>query len=362
VNATLEAEAAVGTKPAERLLIVNPLEYPDWDGLVAAHRESSFFHGSAWARVLNRTYGHAPLYFCKVAEKKLRTLLPIMEVSSIVSGRRGVSLPFSDFCTPMAADEAEDTRLLYEAAVEYGRERKWRYLECRNDSRDWSGDSIASVGFHGHVIELGGSEEALFSGLDSAMRRGIRKADKEGLRVEFSTRPEAIEEFFRLHCGTRKRHGLPPQPIAFFKNIARYILGTNQGFVATASTGQQAVGAFIVFHSKDEAIYKFGASDSAYQHLRPNNLLMWEVIKRCAAKGMTRLHLGRTSVTNEGLRRFKLGFGAREERIEYRKYDFGRNAFVAAEDRAEGWVNHVFRCMPVRFLRLSGEVLYPHIC
>jgi CelD/BcsL family acetyltransferase involved in cellulose biosynthesis len=361
VNATLATEAPVATGSAERLLIVNPLEYPDWDSLVAEHRESSFFHMSAWARVLHRTYGHAPLYFCQVSEQKLRTLLPIMEVSSIVSGRRGVSLPFSDFCAPLG-DESEESKPLYDAAVAYGRERKWRYLECRNYSQDWSGDSVASVGFHGHVIELTGGEEALFNQLDSAVRRGIRKAEKEGLRVEFSTQPEAIKEFFVLHCRTRKRHGLPPQPMAFFENIARYILGTNQGFVATARTGERAIGAFVVFHSKDEAIYKFGASDSAYQQLRPNNLLMWEVIKRCAAKGMGRLHLGRTSVTNEGLRRFKLGFGAREVRIEYRKYDFSRNAFVGGEDRAEGWFNRVFRCLPVGLLRLTGEVLYPHIC
>ena len=62
---------------------------------------------------------------------------------------------------------------------------------------------------------------------------------------------------------------------------------------------------------------------------------MWEAIKRYAENGFSRLHLGRTSLANEGLRRFKLGLGAREEKIEYYKYDFRKESFVSDVDRAE---------------------------
>jgi len=39
-------------------------------------------------------------------------------------------------------------------------------------------------------------------------------------------------------------------------------------------------------------MYKFGASDSGFQHLRPNNLVMWEGIRHCAERGCERLHFG----------------------------------------------------------------------
>src|SRR6267378_7660562 len=81
-----------------RLSIVNPIEYPDWDSLVAKHSDSSFFHTAAWARVLHETYGHTQWYFCRITEGGLEALLPVMEVSSRWTGRRGVSLPFTDFC------------------------------------------------------------------------------------------------------------------------------------------------------------------------------------------------------------------------------------------------------------------------
>ena len=45
------------------LEIVDPLEIPDWDALVLATGKASFFHSSAWARILYESYGYKPLYF-----------------------------------------------------------------------------------------------------------------------------------------------------------------------------------------------------------------------------------------------------------------------------------------------------------
>jgi hypothetical protein len=282
-----------------------------------------------------------------------------MEISSPWTGRRGVSLPFSDFCAPLTADG--DCGSLYETAMEYGRKRKWKYLECRSTGDRWEPSGRPSLRFYGHVLDLKDGQEALFKGLDGAVRRAIRKAENEGVRVEFSNKIEAVREFFALHCLNRRRHGLPPQPFRFFENIARHVLAAGQGFVAIARLAQQPLAACLFFHNCSEAIYKFGASDYAFQQLRPNNLVMWEAIKHCAANGFSRLHLGRTSLENEGLRRFKQGFGAREEQLEYRRYDFSQRAFVTSEDRARSWFNRVFRCFPPPLLRFAGEVLYPHL-
>jgi hypothetical protein len=121
------------------------------------------------------------------------------------------------------------------------------------------------------------------------------------------------------------------------------------------------VAAAVFFHFGRQALFKFGASDYAFQQLRPNNLVMWEAMKRYAAEGFGSLHLGRTSLANEGLRRFKLGFGAAEEDIHYYRYDFASEAFVTSRDHAEGWHNRVFRGLPPPLLRWIGRMLYPHL-
>ena len=109
------------------------------------------------------------------------------------------------------------------------------------------------------------------------------------------------------------------------------------------------------------AVYKFGASDRNFQFLRPNNLLMWEAIKWYAAHGFASLHFGRTSLANEGLRRFKLGFGPREERLENFRYDFQKGGFVTVMDRSEGRLNALLRRLPLPLLRALGATLYPHL-
>jgi len=338
---------------------VDPLEYPEWDALVAVHAGATVFHGTGWARVLQQTYGHNPVYLCRFDGGRLVELLPIMEVSSRLTGRRGVSLPFTDYCSALRAWD-QDGSALYEAAMDSGRRRGWKYLECRSANDGWTGAS-PSLSFYGHVVDLSVGADGLFKGLGSGIRRGVRKAEAAGLHVDFSNGAEAMRAYYKLHCRTRRQHGLPPQPFRFFENIQRHILGAGRGFVATARLKEQPLAAGVFFCHGRRVLYKFGAADHRFQSLRPSNLMMWAAIKRCAGEGFSALHLGRTSLGNEGLRRFKRAFGATEETVRYCQYDFAAQKFVSAADRTEGWFNAVFARLPLPMLRLAGRILYPHL-
>jgi len=205
-NTEIEAAETETSRLSERPVGINPLLYPGWDFLVSAHPGSSFFHRTAWGRVLHETYGHLPIYFCRFADGQLKELFPIMEISSPWTGRRGVSLPFTDACLPLQTTK-HDHRALYELALEHGRRRNWRSLECRSNHPEWQGAS-PSLAFYGHTIDLKHGREALFKSFEGAVRRGIRKAARTGLRVEFSNSLDSIRTFYALHCVTRRRHGL----------------------------------------------------------------------------------------------------------------------------------------------------------
>lgn len=355
-----EHSSDAGAGALEPPIILNPLEHPKWDALLTDHGNASFFHSSSWARVLCETYGHRPVYFCRFVGGQLKQLLPLMEVSSRLTGRRGVSLPFSDFCPPLGG-EADNLCVLYESAASHGRKRNWAYLECRGNGKRMSSNAATSLGFFGHTIHLVGGEAELFGRMDSAVRRGVRKAQRYGLQVEFTNAVEAMEIYYALHCGTRRCLGLPPQPFRFFKNLQRHAVAANHGFVGVVRQEQEPVAAAVFLHEGRHVLYKFGASDLKFQRLRPNNLLMWEAVRHCAVNGFADLHLGRTSLCNEGLRRFKLGFGATEERIEYTKHDLRRDVFLTDTDRAVGPLNAIFRRFPMPLLRLAGRGLYPHL-
>lgn len=343
----------------ETPVVINPMTHSNWDALLAEHSDAVIFHGSAWARVLCDTYGHTPAYFCRFAGGRLKQLLAVMEVTSPLTGRRGVSLPFADFCPPLTSDN-QDLRPIYEFAAQHGRDRNWRYLECRGAGKQMC-DAHPSLAFFGHTIHLKDGEEWLFRRMDASVRRAVRRAQQHGLKVEFCNSSESIGIYYALHCQTRRHHGVPPQPFRFFENLHRHVIAPGRGFVVVVRDGNRPIAAAVFLHEGHHALYKFGASELEFQHLRPNNLLMWEAIKHYSDKGFTDLHLGRTSLHNEGLRRFKLGFGAVEERIEYTKHELRRDVFLADVDRASGPLNSVFRCLPPSLLSLAGRLLYRHL-
>jgi hypothetical protein len=342
--------------PIER---VNPLEDAGWDARLKTCPAASFFYSAAWARVLNGSYGYSPVYFVQNEAGQLRSLLPIMEVDSWLTGRRGVSLPFTDHCEPISPDPAS-FRAVFQEVMVYAKERGWKYLECRG-GRAFFPDAMAATAFYGHELILDGKEENLFSRLEGRTRTSIRKAEKSEVQVEILQDLDSMKRFYGLMCVTRKRHGLPPQPFTFFQKIHRHVLMSDRGFVVLARHGQKTVAGAVFFHFMNNGIYKYSASDEAFRHLAANNLVLWEGIKWFARHGFARLHFGRTSMANEGLRKYKLGWGVREAVIEYVKYGRSQGGFVTAKDEATGWHNRIFRMLPDPASRLIGTALYRHM-
>ncbi|MDB6093021.1 MAG: hypothetical protein JWM32_583 [Verrucomicrobia bacterium] len=341
------------------LRAINPLEIPTWDQQVARFSESSFFHSSAWCRVLHHTYGYTPQYLIDGDANGFTSALPLMEVNSWLTGRRGVSLPFTDVVPPLLGNGANFPDF-FAAARGWGKSRGWKYLECRG-GRALLADAPASTSFLSHTLDLARDEKVVFAGFEESVRRAVRKAEKSGIQIEFSQDTAAMRDFYRLLCKTRQRHGVPPQPWHFFSQIQRQVLAENHGWVVLARHNGTPVAGAVFFQFDRKAIYKFGASDAAFQQLRGNNLVMWNAIQRYIQLGSRSLDFGRTSVGNDGLRKFKLGWGTAEKTADYVRYDLRSGDFVTAADETSGWHTRVFNALPIWISRTIGAALYRHI-
>lgn len=343
------------------LLPVKPLAIPDWDArLAASFPAASPFHQSAWARVLSSTYGYEA--HCLVGESggQLQRVLPLMEVRSWLTGARGVSLPFTDACSALGAAN-EDLPDLYAALFAFARTRGWNYVELRG-TPPLDRQAAPSVSFHGHHLALEPDPATLFSRFDSAVRRAIRKAEHEGVTVDFETSLDAVRLFYRLLRKTRTRHGLPPQPWSFFANIHRHILAPGGGVVVIARFRQTPVAAAVFFHHGPQVLYKFSASDEAFQHVRGNNLVIWRAIEYFARQQYAVMDFGRTSLSNDGLRRFKLSWHTEERPLHYFRYHVKTGAVIPTPDQATaGLHTRVFRSLPQPLTRLIGTALYKHL-
>ena len=373
---------------------------------------ASFFHSSAWARVLSESYGYTPLYFTVIENGKLRALVPVMEVNSILTGKRGVSLPFTDYCEPII-NEAGEFDDLFNSVVEYGKKQRWKYIELRGGAKylrsleprtsnlapgpssfsvqpsafspqpsEAPGPSLEPqtlnlepvpkiprascpapvfITYVRNTLDLTKGEGEVFGSLRGSVRRNIKRAKARRVDIKISNESEATKEFYRLHCITRKQHGLPPQPFHFFQKIHTNIILKGLGLVALAFHNDHCIAGALFFSFGDKAIFKYGASEKKYQNLRANNLVMWEGIKWFLNHGHKSLCFGRTQLENAGLRRFKNGWGTGENSLRYFKYDLGKMAFTAKQTRFSIVSTRLFHWMPLPILKLAGSVLYRHI-
>jgi len=339
--------------------IIDPTEYVNWDELLYSTPNGSFFHTSSWAKVLMEAYGYFPKYFTEFEGKEMSTLIPIMEVRSFFTGSRGVSVPFTDYCEPLLKKNVEFSDC-FDRIIDYGKKCRWKYIELRGNC-NLVPLAPPLISYLGHTLSLSRDEGQIFSSFRDSTKRNIKKATREGVKVEILTSFDSVKEFYRLNCLTRREHGLPPQPERFFKSIYTYIISKDLGFVVLASFQGKYIGGAVFFHFGERAFYKYGASDRFYQHLRANNLVMWEAIKWYSQNGFKTFCFGRTEPYNLGLIQFKSGWGTTEKEINYYRYDLRKNMFINRKLKVKGFQNKIFRNLPIPLLKDVGSIIYRHV-
>jgi lipid II:glycine glycyltransferase (peptidoglycan interpeptide bridge formation enzyme) len=154
---------------------------------------------------------------------------------------------------------------------------------------------------------------------------------------------------------------VPPQPQSFFINIQRHLINTGYGFIVLVESQKGPAAAAMFLKLGRHAVYKFGASDERLQELRGNNLVMFEGIRYLVEGGAETLHFGRTDKENEGLRRFKLSWGATEEEIRYARFEMASGSWKYSRDSRPALHKHIFRALPASLNRLAGAMIYPHL-
>jgi hypothetical protein len=339
--------------------LINPLQSGRWDEVIAAFPQATVFHSSPWCRVLHQSYRYRPLYLLGTENGTPGCALPLMEVRSVLTGRRGVSLPFTDFCPPLLSPGVE-TGELVDFLASLARRSGWSSFEVRGCREMPSSAPVSEALLH-HSLPLVKDPRAMARGYREATRRNIATAVRQGVTVREDPSPAGMEAFRLLNRLTRRDHCLPPQPPRFFKLLHRHVIAPGFGKVFLAEREGETVAGAVFLHWGGRAVYKYGASDRRFFPLRPNNLIMDEAIRRYGEQGMSDLSFGRTEPGHQGLRRFKLGWGAVEEPASYFKFDTGKMAFAAGSPGVSEKAKKVFSRLPLPALDLLGRVLYRHM-
>lgn len=339
---------------------LDPLQDARWQKFVEGHPDGSAFHSKPWLEALHRTYGYEPVvYTTTQPDRPLTNGILFCKVQSWLSGSRLVSLPFSDHCQPLA--ERSDLQEIF-GWLKSCRTKHWKYVEVRplhGDSLAWDEDLGASESFSLQLLDLRPDIMELFRKFHkSCVQRKIQRAEREGLKYEEGRSEEQLEKFYNLLLLTRRRHGLPPQPRLWFRNVLE-CLGDGVR-VRIASRGQEAVASIITIEHKKTVIYKYGCSDARFNNLGGNALLFWRAIRDAKEKGMEVFDFGRSENDNPGLISFKENWGARSAALNYYRLP-ARQPLHASSGWQARLAKSVFAMMPDSLLTATGKLLYRHI-
>jgi hypothetical protein len=228
-------------------------------------------------------------------------------------------VPFSDHCEPLVDTAQEWSEILgfLSAGIDSGR---WTSVELRPRTSalmaDASGTWNASREYLFHRCDLTpGIDDILARLHPSCMQRPIRRAAREQLRCESGSSPSLLDTFYGLLRMTRRRHGRPPQPIAWFRNLAA-TLG-DRLTVRVASKAGRPIASILTISFKNRLVYKYGGSDAAYHKLGGMPFLFWQAMQDAKARGFEELDLGRSDTDQQGLSDFKDRLGAEATTLTY---------------------------------------------
>lgn len=337
---------------------IDPISDPSWLTLIEDNPSATIFHHPRWLELLRSQYGYR-LHACCVGNGDgIEAGIPIARIKSRLTGRRLVSLPFSDACAPVLARGAD-----LSAATDLGAALSEEHREAGLDLTI-HGSVPGAVGafvqhrFFCHLLPLAEDPAEVERNYSkSQVKRGIKKARREGLRAERRTDAEALNAFYSLHLKTRRKLGVPTQPKRF---IARFeeLFDAGLGFVQLVFDEDRPIAAAVCLTFNGTVTYKYGASDERALGKRPNNLLFSELVRWACESGFHTLDFGRTDIGNEGLRAFKRSWGADEVALSY-TYFTDREPSTEPQLRDRVMAATIKRS-PAGVSRLVGETLYRH--
>jgi hypothetical protein len=341
---------------------IDPLRDPRWPDFLRRHPSASVFHTRGWLAALQQTYGYQPVALTmNDPGSDLDNGLVYCLVRSWITGRRLVSLPFSDHCEPLV-NSSVDLQTLLAGLQERAAAEGCKYVEVRPNSTSVRSSEFwhPTEDFYLHRLDLRNGVDGLYSRFHkNCIQRKIRRADAEGVEIRSETGPDAVRSFYPMLVHTRRRQGRPPQPRAWFESVMR-CLGESACIRCAYKQGRPIAG-ILTLHFGKSLYYKYGASEARFHKSGAMPRLFWQAIQDAIHSGLEELDLGRSECDDFGLVTFKERLGAVRFPLLYYRFPTKTTTSIGHGEWFGRFAKMTFSHMPDRCLVTCGSLAYRHV-
>ena len=325
-----------------------------WHRVVNQSNRSALAHAPEWFSLIQRAYGHTPLYLTMDDGNGRSGVLPAFVVRRPFFGTVVTSMPFLDSGGP-CSQSPETRRVLVEHLIAEARRIGATRVELRCSEPL---DIAAEPARHkvNLTLPLSSDPDRLWRGFDKQVRNQVRKAERSGLSIEHGG-VEKLRAFYDAFVVRMRDLGSPPHAPAFLRAVI-------DGFGARArivlvQKGGVTVGALIALAFKDRLVVPWAICLKEYFSFCPNMLLYWETLRAACVEGFRCFEFGR-STRDSGTYRFKRQWGAQEEQLFWYSIAPGRGVSQTNETAHASTaliLHKAWQWLPLALTRSVG----PHI-
>ncbi len=286
-----------------------------WDSFVQTQPNATFFHLSAWRRVIESAFGHRAHYFSAEQDGAIVGVLPLIEVKTRLFGHTLISNPFCVYGGPLAAD-AEAARALADHAS--GLRDKTGAAACefrflQKPPEDWLDNSWQERGalYVTFRRAITADDEANLKAIPRKQRAVVRKGIDRGLAARADRNVDALHA---IYAQSVRNLGTPVFARKYFRILAE-TFGEALDVVTISDAGRD-VASVMNFTWRDEVIPYYGGGTSEARACFGNDFLYWEVMRRAAVRGARLFDFGR-SKEGTGAFSFKKNWGFTPQPLPY---------------------------------------------
>jgi CelD/BcsL family acetyltransferase involved in cellulose biosynthesis len=159
---------------------------------------------------------------------------------------------------------------------------------------DVEGLGFEHTAWHGLEVDLTPPDDEIFASFKGPCRTAIRKAEREGVVVEEADDEGFVDDFYPQMEDVFAKQGLvPPFGPDRIHQLIHHVHPTGRLLLLRARDSNGACAATGIYPSMNARIHFLaGASWRSFQHLRPNEAMMWHAMRLGKERGREAFDLG----------------------------------------------------------------------
>lgn len=316
----------------------------------------SVYHRKEWTQVL-RVYGLELICLGVLRHDEVVGVLPLVEQSSLLFGRRLVSLPWFD-AAGLIVDDAQARQQLLAAAIRVSKKCRVKEIQFRQPAPidGWSSPRTDKILMR---LSLPSDADQLWDGFSPKVRNQVRKAEKHGLTHECGG-ADCLDEFHRIYRHNMRDLGSPAHSPNFFRAVLEAF--PDEARVHVIWADRRPVAAGLTLDNGSNLEIPWASSLRRFNSYCVNHLLYWRILQEACRRGFECFHFGR-STEGSGTYRFKKQWGAKPVTLFW--YSFDAQG-VAQEpkgrpEEAFGLARRTWRYLPVWIADILGPAIISRV-